>query len=70
MRHRAAVGISERSDAVAIVISEQTGSISVAVDGMLKRHLPKDTFEKLLISELIMADTKGKDRSRKLKVKK
>lgn len=53
MRHRAAIGISERSDAVAVAISEQTGVISIAVDGMLKRQLDIDTFEKLLRSELI-----------------
>jgi diadenylate cyclase len=53
MRHRAAVGISERSDAISIVVSEQTGTISLAVDGMLKRHLDIETFEMLLKSELI-----------------
>jgi diadenylate cyclase len=70
MRHRAGVGMSERSDAVAVIISEQSGSISVATDGMLKRHLPKDTLDKLLRSELMMSENKGKDKSRKLKVKK
>ena len=53
MRHRAGVGISERSDAVTVIVSEQTGAISVAVDGMLKRHLPEDTFEKLLRNEFM-----------------
>ena len=52
MRHRAGVGISERSDAVAVIVSEQTGTISVAIDGMLKRHLDSATFEKLLKNEL------------------
>lgn len=56
MRHRAAAGISERSDAVAVVVSEQTGSISVAVDGMLKRNLTRETLEMLLKSELIYSD--------------
>jgi diadenylate cyclase len=55
MRHRAGVGISERSDAVAVIVSEQTGAISVAVDGMLKRDLTKDTVEKLLRKELILS---------------
>jgi len=55
MRHRAGVGISERSDAVAIIVSEQSGTISVAIDGMLKRHLSRDTVEKLLQKELISA---------------
>ena len=38
-RHRAGVGMSEASDAVVVIVSEETGTISVAVDGMLKRHL-------------------------------
>ena len=53
MRHRAGVGITERSDSVAVIVSEQTGTISVAVDGMLKRHLSDDTFEKLLLKEFM-----------------
>jgi len=52
MRHRAGIGMSERSDAVVVIVSEETGSISVAVEGMLKRHLAVDTFEKLLRNEL------------------
>lgn len=59
MRHRAGIGMSEQSDAVVIIISEETGSISVAVDGMLKRHLTKPTFEKILQNELM---TKAPDR--------
>lgn len=51
-RHRAGVGISEASDAVAIIVSEETGTISVAVGGMLKRHLAPQTLEKLLCNEL------------------
>ena len=51
-RHRAAVGMSEVTDAVVVVVSEETGVISVAVGGMLKRHLAPQTLEKLLRSEL------------------
>ena len=61
-RHRAAVGISEVSDAVAVVVSEETGSISVAVGGMLKQHLSPETLEKLLRNEL--CPKKEDDRSR------
>ena len=63
MRHRAGIGMSERSDAVVVVVSEETGSISVAVDGMLKRHLTAETLEKLLRNELISDDLNDKARS-------
>ena len=51
-RHRAGVGISEASDAVVVIVSEETGTISVAVGGMLKRHLASQTLERLLTHEL------------------
>lgn len=51
-RHRAGVGMSEASDAVVVIVSEETGTISVAVGGMLKRHLASQTLERLLINEL------------------
>ena len=59
-RHRAGVGMSELSDAVVIIVSEETGAISVAVGGMLKRHLAPQTLERLLQNEL-HADTEKKE---------
>lgn len=59
MRHRAAIGMSEHSDAVVAIISEETGAISIAVDGMLKRHLTPETFEKILRNELIVEENPG-----------
>lgn len=53
MRHRAGIGISESSDAVVVIVSEETGSISVALGGMLKRHLMPETLAKLLRNELL-----------------
>ena len=62
MRHRAGIGLSEQSDAVVVIVSEETGAISVAIDGMLKRHLTAATFERLLRSELIVEETDDKPR--------
>ena len=60
-RHRAGVGVSEVSDAVVIIVSEETGAISVAVGGMLKRHLAPQMLERLLRGELIHEDNKKED---------
>lgn len=53
MRHRAGIGMSENSDAVVVLVSEETGTISVAVGGMLKRHLTVETLRLLLANELL-----------------
>ena len=62
MRHRAGIGASEQTDAVVAIVSEETGSISVAVGGMLKRHLAPETRERLLRNEL-MPEKKEEDAS-------
>ena len=61
-RHRAAVGMSESADSVLVVVSEETGSISVAIGGMLKRHLSPDMLRKLLENELLDSEKKEKSR--------
>lgn len=58
MRHRAGIGISEHSDAVVAIVSEETGSVSVAVGGMLKRHLAPETLDRLLRNELLVEEEK------------
>lgn len=56
-RHRAGVGMSETCDAVVLIVSEETGAISVAINGMLKRHLAPQTLHRLLIQELVGDET-------------
>lgn len=55
-RHRAGIGTSELTDAVVVIVSEETGTISVAVGGMLKRHLAPQTLERLLRNELVRSE--------------
>ncbi|MCI8422593.1 MAG: TIGR00159 family protein [Lawsonibacter sp.] len=66
MRHRAGIGMSEHSDAVVIMVSEETGSISAAVGGMLKRHLAPETLERLLHNELTNGSQEEKSTQRPL----
>ena len=53
-RHRAAVGMSERFDSISLVVSEETGSISIAMDGRLQRHLVPEQLDEILHSELLV----------------
>lgn len=52
-RHRAAIGLSERYDAVTIVVSEETGKISITVDGIIQQDLTKDRLKELLAQYLL-----------------
>ena len=52
-RHRAAIGISKESDAIAVVVSEETGKISVAKDGTLIADVTEDALKKILIKSIV-----------------
>ena len=52
-RHRAAIGISKESDAIAVVVSEETGKVSIAKDGVLIADVKEETLKKILIKNLI-----------------
>jgi diadenylate cyclase len=56
-RHRAAIGISEVTDSLTVVVSEETGSISLTKNGNLHRDLSKETFREMLINELIISNS-------------
>lgn len=62
-RHRAGVGMSESSDAIVIIVSEETGTISVSEGGMLKRHLAPGTLEKLLRNALCKNEDQAANKS-------
>ncbi|MEM8930328.1 MAG: diadenylate cyclase CdaA [Acidobacteriota bacterium] len=58
-RHRAALGITEESDAVAVVVSEETGDISVAVGGRLERRVSSSSLATLLFQHLVADPQRG-----------
>lgn len=66
-RHRAGVGISEYSDALAIIVSEETGAVSVAFEGELTRHYDKVGLEDILVGFLSDKNIKGRLRKKRKK---
>ncbi len=64
-RHRAGLGITEKSDAICIVVSEETGIISIAEDGKFKRFLDIKTVEKILLNNYLKISDKESDVKKK-----
>jgi uncharacterized protein (TIGR00159 family) len=52
MRHRAALGITEQSDAISLIVSEETGFISLAIDGEIHYNITPEELERLLTKEM------------------
>lgn len=63
-RHRAALGMSENSDAVVVVVSEETGTVSIAVNGTLKSYESLDDFDKDMRRYLLGSKKKSKKSNR------
>ena len=68
-RHRAAIGISKESDSIVVVVSEETGKISVAKDGTLIADVREDVLKKILISNIVTKRFYVEKKERKSKVK-
>ena len=59
-RHRAALGITEHSDAISVIVSEETGAISLAENGKLSRFLDEDELEAILYKLWVGSDSESK----------
>lgn len=69
-RHRAAIGISKESDSIVVVVSEETGKISVAKDGTLIADVREDVLKKILISNIVTKRFASEKKERKNGIKK
>lgn len=69
-RHRAAIGISRETDAIAVVISEETGKISIAKDGTLIADLKEDALKNILIKHVVTKRFGDENQTKKIKFKK
>ena len=69
-RHRAGIGISKESDSIAIIVSEETGKVSVAKDGTLIADVREDVLKKILISNIVtkrLNEVKEKEQKKSLR---
>jgi diadenylate cyclase len=68
-RHRAAIGISKESDSIVVIVSEETGKISVAKDGTLIADVREDVLKKILISNIVTKRFTVEKKERKNRIK-
>ncbi len=54
LRHRAAIGISERTDSIVIVLSEETGALSVVYEGEITQQIPPSSIERVVADKLAL----------------
>ncbi len=69
-RHRAAIGVTEQSDAIAVIVSEETGAISVAVNGVLTRDVTTGKLREMLLSELVPQNSNNENNKKRIFFKK
>ena len=68
-RHRAGIGISKESDSIAVIVSEETGKVSVAKDGTLIADVREDALKKILISNIVTKRLNEASENKKVKIK-
>lgn len=68
-RHRAALGISKETDSIAIVVSEETGKVSIAKDGTLITDLDEENLKKILIKNIVTNRLEDKKTKRQQRLK-